>query len=566
MLNSRFRIALGRLVRPRFHVGNNNIKLASRSPLVSFRFNSSSSKGRRFPSKRNDSSIKFKFITERDRKLAQTTSLYEKLKINIKWMLTKSSRPFNSDDIGAFISWLLLSNALIIAIWTTTFASLVIYLVNTVFAQEYVATKVGNFLTKNSALSVVFESAIVPDWSSGKITFNKVFVSRRPKLSHSFTKGSVREALQRTELALSERLLVSREDFDDGNYTQYDLTIDQVEISLSFSKWFNGKGILDEVSLHGLRGVVDRTHVVWSPNDDPRNYRNTHRPGNFEISKFTMSDVLFTLYQPAGFRPILVSIFNCQLPQLRQHWLFYDFLNANSVSGTYDNSMFTIHRKFNVEKTPYSSSDSSPWKRVTRLRVDNLDVDHLNAGMEGPFGWITEGKVDMVGDVLLPDREADDTMLTEMLTEIGERLFKEAKRKTMAVPGPSPDVQGMDPDNYFIMDFSLKLHNVRAEVPLFTPEFGYINNALIRPIVAYINSKRTYIPIRCRVVKNLEDFEGSWTIYDSLLMNDLSAQVYDSFAEYVADDKEKSTRLKRVSFWSLQIVLQLILMSLGAIA
>lgn len=507
----------------------------------------------------------FKFITERDRRLAQATSIFEKLKINIKWILTKSTRPFNSDDIGAFISWVLVSNALIIVLWTTTFASLVIYLMNTVLAQEYVATKVGNFLTKNSALSVVFESAIVPDWSSGKITFNRVFVSRRPKLSHSFTKGSQKEALQRTELALGERLLVSREDFDDGNYTQYDLTIDQVEISLSFSKWLNGRGILDEVSINGLRGVVDRTHVVWLSNSDPRDYKNVHKAGDFEISRFTMSDVLFTLYQPQGFRPIVVSIFNCQLPQLRQHWLFYDLLNANSVSGTYDNSMFTIHRKFNVEKTPFSSSDNSPWKRVTRLRVDNLDIDHLNAGMEGPFGWITEGKVDMIGDVLLPDRCADDRMLTEILTEIGERLFKEAKRRTMAVP-QTPAVNEMDPDQYFIMDFFLKLHNVRAEVPLFTPELGYINNALIRPIVGYINSKRTYIPIRCRVVKSIKDFEGSWTIYDSLLMQDLSAQVYDAFTEYVADDREKSVRLKRVTFWSLQIVLQVILMSLGAIA
>lgn len=508
----------------------------------------------------------FKFITERDRLLAQATGIFEKLKINIKWILTKSSRPFNTDDIGAFISWIVVSNVLIIILWTTTFTSLVIYLMNTVFAQEYLAAKIGNFLTKNSALSVVFESAIVPDWSSGKISFNKVFVSRRPKLSHSFTKGSQKEAIQRTELALSDKLLVSREDFDDGNYTQYDLTIDQLEISLSFTKWLNGKGILDEVSINGLRGVVDRTHVVWKVNDDPRNYKNIHQTGDFEISKFSMHDVLFTLYQPNGFRPFLVSIFNCDLPQLRKHWLFYDILNANSMSGTYDNSMFTIHKKFNVENTPFYSSYGSPWKRVTRFRVDNLDIDHLNAGMEGPFGWITEGQVDMIGDVLLPDKEADALQLTEILTEIGDRLFKEAKRHTLLPFPRHPSASDIDPDQYFIMDFFLKLHNVRAEVPLFTSELGYINNALIRPIVGYINSTRTYIPIRCRVVKNISDFEGSWTIYDCLLMSDLSAEVYDAFADYVADDRKRSVRLMRVGFWSLQIILQVILMSLGAIA
>lgn len=516
--------------------------------------------------KKPHSPSSFKFITERDRLLAQATGFLEKLRINVRWVLTKSTRPFNTDDIGAFISWVLVSNVLLIILGTTTFTSLVLYLMNTVLAQEYLATKIGNFLTKNTSLSVVFESAIVPEWSSGKIRFNKVFVSRRPKVSHSFTKGSQIEALQRTKLGLSDRLLFSREDFDDGNYTQYDLTIDQLDISLSFTKWLNGKGILDEVSINGLRGVVDRTHVVWKPNDDPRNYKNIHQPGDFEITNFAMNDVLFTLYQPNGFRPFQVSIFNCDLPQLRKHWLFYDILNANSISGTYDNAMFTIHKKFNVENTPFSSSNASPWKRVTRLRVDNLAIDHLNAGIDGPFGWITDGQVDMIGDALLPDKEADASQMTEVITEIGDRLYKEAQRHALLPFPQRPTASEIDPDQYFMMDFSLKLHNVKAEVPLFTHELGYINNALIRPIVGYINSTRTYIPIRCQFVKNISDFEGSWTIYDCLLMRDLSAEVYDAFADYVADDRKRSVRLMRVGFWSLQIMLQVILMSLGAIA
>lgn len=507
----------------------------------------------------------YKFITERDRLLVQATSILEKLKINLKWTLTRSMKPFSTDDISAFVSWVLVSNVLLIILGTTTFASLVIYLINTVFAQEYVATHVGNFLTKNSPLSIVFENAIVPDWSSGKICFNKVFVSRRPKISHSFTKGSQEEAVERAKLALSERILVSREDFDDGNYTQFDLTMDQVEISLSFSRWINGKGILDEVTINGLRGVVDRTHVLWKKNDDPRNYLNVHQPGDFEITSFKMNDVLFTLYQPNGFRPFQVSIFNCELPQLRKHWLFFDFLNANSISGTYDNSMFSIHKKYKVDE----SQDSSAWKKVTRMRVDNLNVDHLNAGVQGPLGWITEGQVDMVGDILLPDKDPNPSQLQEIISVIGVRLLKEAQRHSFILlpePFQLPEQKDIDPQQYFIMDFFLKLHNVKAEVPLFTNELSYINSALIRPTVGYINSRRTYIPIKCRVVKNISDFEGSWTIYDCLLMEDLSAEVYDAFAKYVADDNRKSLRMKRVGFWSLQILIQLILVSLGSIA
>lgn len=522
------------------------------------------------PDKKSKKLSNLKYITERDSLLVQTNNIFTKLKINIRWFLKKSTRPFNSDDISAFISWILVSNIFIFIFWTTTFVSLILYLINTVFAQEYLASKIGKFITKNESLSIVFESAIVPDWSSGKISFQKVFVSRRPKVSRGFTKGSQQDALQRAKLALSERILVNQQDFDNGNYTQFDLTIDQVDISLNFRKWINGKGILDEVTINGLRGVIDRTHVVWKKDDDPKNYLNVYQPGDFEISKFTMNDVLCTLYQPNGFRPFQVSIFNCDLPQLRKHWLFYDILNANNINGTYDNSMFTIHKKFRTDDQ--HQDPTLLWKQMTRFRVDNLDIDHLNAGIEGPFGWINEGRVNMIGDVLLPDDDAasDSLQLTEILTEIGDRLIKKAKRYTSSLPlvGPgfSPAVDEIDPNDYFIMDFSLRLYNVKAEVPLFTSSLTYINSALIRPIVGYINSHRTYIPIKCRIVKKKSDFEGSWTIYDSYLMRDLSAEAYDAFADYVADDEKRTLRLRRVGFWSLQLILQVILMSLGAIA
>ncbi|KAJ1545207.1 Mdm31p [Saccharomyces cerevisiae] len=518
------------------------------------------------PDKKSKKLSNLKYITERDSLLVQTNNIFTKLKINIRWFLKKSTRPFNSDDISAFISWILVSNIFIFIFWTTTFVSLILYLINTVFAQEYLASKIGKFITKNESLSIVFESAIVPDWSSGKISFQKVFVSRRPKVSRGFTKGSQQDALQRAKLALSERILVNQQDFDNGNYTQFDLTIDQVDISLNFRKWINGKGILDEVTINGLRGVIDRTHVVWKKDDDPKNYLNVYQPGDFEISKFTMNDVLCTLYQPNGFRPFQVSIFNCDLPQLRKHWLFYDILNANNINGTYDNSMFTIHKKFRTDDQ--HQDPTLLWKQMTRFRVDNLDIDHLNAGIEGPFGWINEGRVNMI----LPDDDAasDSLQLTEILTEIGDRLIKKAKRYTSSLPlvGPgfSPAVDEIDPNDYFIMDFSLRLYNVKAEVPLFTSGLTYINSALIRPIVGYINSHRTYIPIKCRIVKKKSDFEGSWTIYDSYLMRDLSAEAYDAFADYVADDEKRTLRLRRVGFWSLQLILQVILMSLGAIA
>lgn len=502
--------------------------------------------------------------------LARANGFSQRMRVRAKWLLKRSMRPFNVDDFSAFFSWIVMGNVLLIILGTTTFASLIIYLMNTVFAQELVAKTLGNFITKNTGMTVVFESAIVPGWRDGKISFNKCFVSKRPKNRNKskFEKGSqadaIANAVARGDGQISEA--DGDEPYDDGNYTQFDLTIDQVNVSFSFSKFVNGRGILDEVEVNGLRGIVDRTHVRWAKDDDPRNYKNIHRQGDFEISNFKMNDVLFTLAQPSGFRPFNVSIYSCDLPILRKNWLFYDFLNANNISGSYDDSLFTIHKRQRINDFKDDSADkNSPWKRVTRCRVDALNVDHLNTGLEGPFGWITSGEVDMIGDIMVPEDEGVN--MVEILSAITDSLAKAARRAKILKPeSKETEESNTDVTKYFIMDLQIKLNNVKAAVPIFTNDLSYVNNALVRPIVGYINSRKTYIPINCRIVKKLEDFDGSWTVYDSLLMDDMSIEVYDAFANYVANEEVRTIRIKRVGFWTLQILFQLLLMSLGAIA
>ncbi|CAK9438686.1 uncharacterized protein LODBEIA_P29100 [Lodderomyces beijingensis] len=512
--------------------------------------------------------------------LARANNFYSRLRVRIKWLLKKSNRPYNTDDYSAFFSWLVVGNVLLFFLATTTFVSIVIFTANTVFAQEFVAKKIGEFITKNSNMTVTFESAIVPGWSDGKISFRKCFVSRRPKKIEKFTKGSQQEAYEKSLQNYSkEEDTEDQKDFfeDDGNYTQFDLTIEEVNISLSFNKWVNGTGIIETMDMKGLRGVVDRTHVRWDPNDDARNYKNVYQPGDFEIEDFKMEDILFELKQPNDFRVFDVAIFNCELSKLRKHWLFYDFLNANVMSGSYDNSLFTIHKKQRLTDFATDSSEpgdfSSQWKRITCLRVDGLNIDHLNKGLEGPFGWITSGKVDLLGEIMVPQEHSEITV-TEIVNSIASSIKKEATRyKNPEVHSKHPDLHTRltsndykDISKYFVLDLTLRLNNVRATVPFKAPELTYVNYALIRPIVAYINSKNTFIEIHNRIVKNISDFDGSWTLYDSLLMDDISEEVYDNFAEYVVDEEARVMRAKRVGFWSLQLLAQMVLLGLGTLA
>lgn len=508
--------------------------------------------------------------------LAAANGFWSRLKIRFKWFSIRSVRPFNADEIGAFFSWVLVGHVLWIFLGTTTFFSLAILAVNTVFAQETLARWVGNYLTKSSGVKVVFESAIVPRWGDGVITFKNVFVSQRPgQGTGRVTKGSPSTAAAAAKDASEApvRNSTGSNAEEDTNYTQFDVSIDTVNVTLSFTKWFNSKGLLRDVEIKGVRGVIDRTSVHPTVDYvDPRAYKHEHTPGDFETDSFKLEDVLVTVHQPHDFRPFSVSIFSCDLPRLRRQWLFYDFLSANTMSGSFDESLFTIHpRQTHSQTGPYlrSEDEATVWKKQSRLRIDGLKIDHLNRGVEGPFSWIHEGNVDIVADILFP--ADDDESIAKVMADFYDRMEATVAlgrhRQTdnsiinesgEGKPSQIQPINGSPRDDkrFLVMDLRIHLNDVRAAVPIFTRDLSYVNNALIRPIVAFINSRKTFIPINCRVVKRASEFDGSWTIFDSGLMDDLSAETYEAFAKNVTDDQARVRRFKTVGLWSLQLVVQ----------
>lgn len=547
--------------------------------------------------------------------LEAASGFWSRITVHFKWLTIRSTRPYNADEIYALFSWILAAHFLWVVLGTTTFFMLTVFLINTVFAQESVAQWIGNYLTQSSGLKVVFESAVVPKWKDGVISFRNVYVSRRPGQKDSkVSKGShTSAAAAAAAIAQKERDLANGvvEEEEDTNYTQFDISIATVNVTLSFSKWFNGKGLLKDVEIKGIRGVVDRTSVRTIEGVDPRSYKHEHNPGDFELDSFKMEDVLVTIYQPDRFRPFSVSIYSCDLPQLRKQWLFYDFLSANMMSGSFDNSLFTIHPRqtHNYTGTQLSegrdTEDGSRWKKQSRIRIDGLNIDHLNRGYDGPFSWIYEGNVDIVADIMLPSD--DDDSLAKVMSDMYDRVeatvtntrhysdhaahgFDDHSRAQHLAE--DDDAAGDEENNRFvIMDVRVHLNDVRAAVPLFTNDISYVNNALVRPIVAYINSKKTFIPVNCRVVKRVNEFDGSWTLYDSGLMDDMSREVcydlphspfqpwnhhgetpanksekqmYDAFARDVLDDNvARKRRIKKVGIWTLQLAAQALFLGLA---
>ncbi|KAK5629958.1 hypothetical protein RRF57_005673 [Xylaria bambusicola] len=509
--------------------------------------------------------------------LAAANGFWERLKVRFKWVSIRSMRPWNIDEWETLARW------------------------------------VGDYLTESAGLTVIFESAIVPRWKDGVISFRNVFVSRRPgQIKSSVSKGSSSNA---AAVAAAEREDAPVVEEDDGNYTQFDVTLNTVNVTLSFAKWWNGRGFLKDVEIKGVRGVVDRTSVKWSGEHvDPLSYRHEHQPGDFEIDCFKMEDLLVTIHQPKGFRPFSVSIFSCELPQLRKQYLFYDFLSANHMSGSYDGSLFTIHPRQIHGVLPGQDRSADPlgepdaWKKHSRLRIDGLKIDHLNRGVEGPFGWIYEGNVDIVADVRFP--RDDDDSITKVMSDFYDRLEEAVtsnrylrildrpirQQETVIINEPStfqdtntsntnavhlvndhpeiyhdndltsdpaPSQTNEEAPRYLVMDLRIHLNDVKATVPVFTSNLSYVNQALVRPIVAYINAKRTYIPIGCRIVKRVSDFDGSWSIFDCGLMDDASAEVYTAFARDVEDQQSRVRRLKKVGFWTLSLAIHALFMGMA---
>lgn len=67
--------------------------------------------------------------------LAAATGFWSRLKVRFKWFSIRSARPFNLDEIAAFFSWVFLGHVVWVVVGTTTFFSLLILAINTVFAQ-----------------------------------------------------------------------------------------------------------------------------------------------------------------------------------------------------------------------------------------------------------------------------------------------------------------------------------------------------------------------------------------------------------------------------------------------
>ena len=126
--------------------------------------------------------------------------------------------------------------------------------------------------------------------------------------------------------------------------------------------------------------------------------------------------------------------------------------------------------------------------------MDGLNIDHLQSMSTsgGPFSWLTSGKVDAVLDVRFPRDPSEGHALDALLGELADALAdhipgtRELAKPPLSAPSDADDGKLEEDRPKVVVDIDLRFRDLKAVVPIFTSDISYVNNALIRPIVAFM--------------------------------------------------------------------------------
>ena len=135
--------------------------------------------------------------------------------------------------------------------------------------SEYIARALSNYLTAETGITIIFESAIVPKWRDSRISFKNVFITRRPEgyyRSRPVSASDDHSVAAGYDLSNHPSYHGVNGEEDDGqvedhsnddlNYSMFDLTVDSIDVTLSFARWFEGKGFVEDAVIKGVRGVL----------------------------------------------------------------------------------------------------------------------------------------------------------------------------------------------------------------------------------------------------------------------------------------------------------------------
>lgn len=551
--------------------------------------------------------------------LAQAQTPLARLLIHIKWPLTRNNRPFSLDDFTAFSAWLFMGNVLWIVLGTTTFGLVTMYSVDK-FDKFYKTLKgepeegevdeshkddsflgylAGTILSHGLGVKIVFEQGnVVPELIDGMLRFKNL------KVYSTKSNGEVQS------LAFSAAIL-------------------EVNMSLSFKKWYEGQGLIYNLEIFGMNAKVYKNELMpvadplllpkdksiplssmamsfsrYSDNADVQNDVNEHNTEILEnlsnVPKSTfidsyyyfahvkLQDSYIELYENQDNTPFQISIFNCDMPRLRGNRLLIDFFNANNVTGAVNNSMFTIHKH-----QQFLDSDN-----VVRFKLDGINMGSLSkANPQQKFSWIVNGKAEIVADIRLPSlEEKEDGDEASLIGGVFQKLLDEFKditspkevvdineNDTSLIKGAitaiyetfssqKEDQKVSNDSEYVIVNFKIKFTDLKATLPLHLPmasssRVPFVTLQTLRSLIAFINNNehQDALVIKTTVIEKLSDLYNLDNICQTRVFDAIVSDIYDDLVRMAKLD-EKRIIEENTNKWSHSVVSQLLLLGLGVLA
>jgi distribution and morphology protein 31 len=158
----------------------------------------------------------------------------------------------------------------------------------------------------------------------------------------------------------------------------------------------------------------------------------------------------------------------------------------------------------------------------------------------GPLTWITKGTLDLDLHMLVPHRTQWQDLLDRILDEVDGLKDIAMDKLESVMPPMEPDsvkeqrmslkkfrhyglkhsftnqsqdedvsqdsLLKLSPKSDIMMLWKVKIKDLKANVPIVNPELSYMSNALIRPVVGYMNANRTLIPLSMSAQMDLVHF------------------------------------------------------------
>lgn len=559
---------------------------------------------------------KEKFNVTKSKLLAQATGPLSRLLIHIKWPLKRNAKPFSIDDASAIFSWLVMGNVLWIILGTTTFGLVLVYSIHTFdslrsqvsayFSDDrdstdlkkddsFVGSLTSSILSYGLGINIDFHrQSVLPEFKDGKLIFKNVGIN------------SI---------------------VDESSNIWFNCDVESLSLSLSFGKWSDGHGLIQDLEIFGANGKVYKNYdPVTQTNDVPpatifRRYHDTNHfqfdendlaqeiiqsektsivDPNYELSGVKVHDSYFEVYDSRNpDKPLKISIFNCELPKLTGKTMLIDFFNANTVNGSINDSMFTIHKKQDYNQLPDEN--------IIRFKLDGIDLGNFSqAYPQLKFNWILNGKAEILADIRFPSKEFKENTLFELeykkisesinkiiydLTSVnGEpyqpqedapkgdetKLMKGALQaiyQTFNMNNENRIYNNENNQEYVIIDAKVKFHNLQATLPKELPlastgNIPFLTLHDLRSLVAYINKldadDRPPITVKTTVIERLSELHNIDNLTQARVFDLIVSDIYEEFMKMVQLD-EKHIIDQKSSMWSHSIASQLLLLGLGVI-